>query len=71
METGRRYFTESCKTITTHATITDGYIPSVFTITITNGIYMSVFDRVLKYLPSMPQSPTDIPSGLPLKIQME
>jgi hypothetical protein len=24
-EPGRRYFTESCKTITTHATITDGY----------------------------------------------
>ena len=36
METGRRYFTESCKTITTHATITDGIYPSVFTITITN-----------------------------------
>jgi hypothetical protein len=62
MENDRRYFTESCKTITTHATITDRYIPSVFTITITDGIYLSVFDRVLKYLPPMPQSLTDIPS---------
>ena len=60
MENGCRYFTESCKTITTHATITNGYIPSVFTITITNGIYLSLFDRVLKYLPPMPQSPMDI-----------
>jgi len=36
METGCRYFTESCQTITTHATITDRIYPSVFTITITN-----------------------------------
>ena len=36
METGCRYFTESCQTITTHATITDRIYPSMFTITITN-----------------------------------
>jgi len=45
-----RYFTESCQTITTYAIITDENIPSVFTITITDGIYLSVFDRVLKHL---------------------
>ena len=44
MESGRRYFTESCITITTHATITDEYIPSGFTIIITDEIYPSVFD---------------------------
>jgi len=45
METGRRYFTESCKNITTDATITDGYILSVITITIADGYIPSVFDR--------------------------
>ena len=44
-ETGRRYFTESCKKITIYATITDRYIPSMFTITIIDSIYLSVFDR--------------------------
>jgi hypothetical protein len=39
MEPSRRYFTESCKKITTHATITDGYIPSVFTVDITDEIF--------------------------------
>jgi hypothetical protein len=34
----------------------------VFIITIAGGIYLSVFDRVLKYLPPMPQPPKDIPS---------
>jgi hypothetical protein len=46
MEPDRQCFTESCKKITTHATITNGYIPSVFTITITDGIYASVFDNI-------------------------
>jgi hypothetical protein len=36
MESSRRYFTESCKNITTHATITDGYIPSMFIVDITD-----------------------------------
>ena len=45
METGRRYFTESCNKITIHGTITDIYIPSVFTITITDILYPSGFDR--------------------------
>jgi hypothetical protein len=35
-KTGCRYFTENCQIITTHATITDGYIPLV-SITITDG----------------------------------
>jgi hypothetical protein len=37
MAPGRRYFTESCQTITTHAIFTDEIFPSVFTITITDG----------------------------------
>ena len=36
MEPGHRYFTER---------ITNGYISSVFTVTITDGIYPLVFDR--------------------------
>jgi hypothetical protein len=47
----RWYFTESCQTITTHAIITDEHILSVFTIIITDGIFLLVFDRVLKHLP--------------------
>ena len=42
MASGRRYFTESCQTITTHAIFTDGIFPSVFTITITDGYVPSV-----------------------------
>jgi len=42
-EPGRRYFTESCKKITTHATITDRYIPSMFTITVIDGIFRRYF----------------------------
>jgi len=45
MKPGCRYFTKSCKQITTHATITDKYIPSVFTIAITDGLYPSVVYR--------------------------
>jgi hypothetical protein len=41
-EPSRQYFTKSCKKITTHATITNGYIPLVFTIDITDETYMSV-----------------------------
>jgi len=37
MEPSRQYFTESCKKTTTHATITDKYIPLVFTVDITDG----------------------------------
>jgi hypothetical protein len=35
METNYQYCIESCQTITTHATITDGYILLMITITIT------------------------------------
>jgi hypothetical protein len=52
MEPGRQYFTKSCQTITTCATITDINILSVFTITITDRIHLSVFTV-------MPPSPTD------------
>jgi hypothetical protein len=45
MEHSRRYFTESCKKITAHATITDDVIPSVFTIDITDIYILSVFYR--------------------------
>jgi hypothetical protein len=38
-----QYFTESCQTITTHAIITDGNIPSVFTITITDGLSVGTY----------------------------
>ena len=44
-EPGRQYFSESYKTITTHATITAGYILSVITITIIDGYIPLVFDR--------------------------
>ena len=71
METGRRYFTESCQTIITHATITNGYILSVITITIIDGIYLSVFDRVLKYLPPCHNHRRILCLWLPLKIQTE
>jgi hypothetical protein len=37
MEPSRWYFTKSCAKITTHATITDEYITSVFTVAITGG----------------------------------
>ena len=43
----RRYFTENWKKITAHATIADGYIPSVMSITIADGYIPSVFDREL------------------------
>jgi hypothetical protein len=36
----RRYFTESCQTITSHAIITDGHIPSVIT-------YRRLYRRIL------------------------
>jgi hypothetical protein len=52
MEPGRQYFTKSCQTITTCATITDINILSVFTITITDRIHLSVFTV-------MPPSRTD------------
>jgi len=44
-EPDRRYFTESCKNITTHATITDENFSSVITITIADGYISLVLDR--------------------------
>jgi len=44
----RRYSTESCQTITSHAIITDGIYPSVMnTDGCTNALYPSVFHREL------------------------
>jgi len=40
MDNIRRYFTESCQTITSHAIITDGYIPLVIK-------YRRIYRRIL------------------------
>jgi len=52
----RRYFTESCQTITSHAIITEGYIPSVikYKRIYRRIISVGISQRVGKQLPAMP-----------------
>ena len=52
----RRYFTESCKTITTDAIITDGIFPSMFKYRrlYRRIISVGISQRVAEQLPPMP-----------------
>ena len=66
----RRWFTESCQTISSHAIITDGNIMSMITY---RRIYrriisIGISQRVATQLPPMPYLPTDNPSVITVEI---
>ena len=66
----RRYFTESCQTITSHAINTDEIYPSViqYRRNYRQIISVGISQRVGKQLPAMPYLPTDMPSVITIEI---